>query len=90
MAEENSNSALGSVFAVIGFFAGMSVGGSSDMEGGEIFILVVILTFVGYAIGKWVEETIIKILFIIGAIITFIVNATIRAFIGEMLTAMFS
>lgn len=87
--QNNENSALGNIFGIIGILAAFAAGGSADMDGGPIFLLVLVLGFTGYAIGKWVEAAIVQLLFIVGAIITILINAAVRSFIWNILSSIF-
>lgn len=84
----NSDSALGGVFGVIGALVALAVGDAQDIGGGATFILVLVLGFIGYAVGEWIEIAIVRILFVVGSILTFIMNAAIRRFFGELLSAL--
>lgn len=85
----NDDSSLGKVFAVIGVVAALATGGQQDMDGGGVIILMIFFGAIGYAIGKWVEIVIIRILFIVTAIIMFLMNMAIRRFIWELISGIF-
>lgn len=87
--KSGSDSALGKFFAVVGVLAALATGGQQDMEAGGVIVLILFFGVIGYAVGEWVEATIIRILFIITAVILFLMNMAIRRFIWEMLSGIF-
>lgn len=84
--KSSSDSALGKVFAVIGVFAALATGGQQNMEAGGVIVLILFFGVIGYAVGEWVEATIVRILFIITAVVLSLMNIAIRRFIWEMLS----
>ncbi len=85
----NDDSPLGGVFAVIGILAALAMGGEQDMEGGAILLAILILGFIGYAIGRWVEAVLVQLIFIGAAVIMFLMNAAIRSFIWSIISGLF-
>jgi uncharacterized membrane protein (Fun14 family) len=90
MENKNNNSALGKLFAFIGILSALSVGTETNMETAPLLLSIAFLGILGYAVGEWAEKTIIRIIFFIGVIISFVINAAVRRIIMEIVYAIFS
>ncbi len=87
--QDDSNSALGPVFAVLGIIAAIASGCEQDMGGGEILVFALFMAAIGYFIGRVVEWILLRILFTIIVIILILRNVMIGQFIRELLSAIF-
>ena len=77
------------IFAVIGFIAGISSSAEADAGGGAIFFTGVIMAFMGFAIGRFVDKVVAWVLFIVASVIMILVNTAIRQFLWKLVMAIF-
>lgn len=77
---------LATFFGWVGVFAGAAVGAEAG-EGTGLLIGAIIFGIAGYWIGSVVEVVLVRVFFVVGSIISILINSAIRRFLWELFTS---
>lgn len=83
---KNEEGPFATLFTWVGLIAGAAAGWEAGEFGG-MCVGAFFLAVVGYWIGRMADTVLIWVLFVVGSIISLLINSAIRRFLWELLTS---